>query len=105
MVILFKRVIIIIIIIIILTISLVFSVSYSVPKRKKNTKTMKTGRKQRARRRPLRRENSVTTCQYPRSYVYVYERLLGSLIFRPSSYFTEEILVSLCYWSYVRLCM
>ena len=36
----------------ILTISLVFSVSYSVTKRKKNTKTMKTGHKQRARCHP-----------------------------------------------------
>ena len=31
----------------------------------------------------------------PRSYVYVYEGLLGSLIFRPSSYFAEEILFML----------
>ena len=44
----------------ILTISLVFSVSYGAPKRKKNTKPMKKGHKQRARRRPLRRTNSVT---------------------------------------------
>ena len=81
----------------ILTISLVFSVSYSVPKRKKNYKnnedrsqakgeasTLKTGK---LRYQPVN----------PRSYVYVYEGLLGSLIFRPSSYFAEEILVSLCY--------
>ena len=33
----------------------------------------------------------------PRSYVNVYEGLLGSLIFRPSPYFAEEILVSSCY--------
>ena len=46
----------------ILTISLVFSVSYSVPKRKKNTRTTKTGHKQRARPRPLR----------PGSYVELY---------------------------------
>ena len=32
-----------------------------------------------------------------RSYIYVYKGLLGSLIFRPSSYFAEEILVSSCY--------
>ena len=49
----------------ILTISSVFSVSYSY-------------------------ENN---CQYARSCVYVYEVLLGSSIFRPSSYFAEEILV------------
>ena len=81
----------------ILTISLVFSVSYSVPKRKKKYKnnedrsqakgeasTLKTGK---LRYQPVN----------PRSYVYVYEGLLGSLIFRPSSYFAEEILVSSCY--------
>ena len=45
----------------VLTVSLVISVSYSAgSERKKNTKTMKTGHKQRARRRPLRLANSFT---------------------------------------------
>ena len=80
----------------ILTISRVFSVSYSVPKRKKY-KNNEDRSQQRARRPPLDGQTPLPTCQYPSSYVYVYEGLLGNLIFRPSSYFAEEILVSSCY--------
>ena len=45
----------------------------------------------------LRWANSIPNCQYPHACVYVYEVLLGSAIFRPLSYFAEEILVSSYY--------
>ena len=81
----------------ILTISLVFSVSYSVPKRKKKYKNNedRSQAKGKALKTGKLRYQHVNI--HVVTDVYGYEGLLGSLIFRPSSYFAEDILVSSCY--------
>ena len=59
----------------------------------KNKKYKNNGDRSQAKGESSIRQTPLPNCQYARSCVYVYEVLLGSSIFRPSSYFAEEILV------------